>query len=63
MSSGDKYYTAWTIVVLIKDINHGLFIEQVRLETICSFKGWIVNLVGRISPINIHPHQTKKNCS
>ena len=58
MSSDDKYYTAWTIVELIKDINHGLLIEQVRLETICRLKGLIVNLAGRISPINIHPPQT-----
>ena len=33
MSSDDKYYTAWTIVELmrqrhIKDINHRLFIEH-----------------------------------
>ena len=43
MSSDDKYYTAWTIVELmrqrhIKNINHRLFIEQIRLETICRLK-------------------------
>ena len=37
----------------IKDINHRLFIEQIRLETICRLKRCKVNLVGRISPINI----------
>ena len=58
IGSDDKYYTAWTIVELmrqrrVKDIDHVIFMEQIRFETMCRLKGWIENLVGRIPPINI----------